>query len=379
MKRKLLNLISGTLIATGLLAGTVFAEESQELFPLRVAYSPSLCQAPLHVAVELGFFEQEGIDPENIQVEAAHVMEAAGADQVDAGFGLIGKFLLPIENGLSIKFTAGIHTGCVKLLAPADSDIKSVADLKGKRIGVTGLAGAETIVTKRALANKGISFDVQNPEVEFLVFAGSDLGQALENGAIDAFAVGDPNASQYQKEYGLNVIIDTAASDTFKDEYCCGAWVTSKLATEHPDIAAAFTRAVLRASVWVNDHPEEAAQLQVEKDYVAGDAAFNASILSSYDYRPSVQGGYDAIYLSVEQLTDIGILKEGTDAREFADNSYLFFEGGIVPDSYTSEEVEAVLAEDASVETASLDSKSSYQTYLATAALTNLFGEDCCK
>jgi NitT/TauT family transport system substrate-binding protein len=83
----------------------------------------------------------------------------------------------------------------------------------------------------------------------------------------------------------------------------------------------------------VNEHPDEAAQIQVDKNYLAGDPAFNASVLKSYNYLPSVQGGYDAIKLSVQQLTDIGILKAGTDAAEFADNSYLFFADGQVPDT----------------------------------------------
>ena len=38
------------------------AASSGDLFHLRVAYSPSLCQAPLHVAVEKGFFADEGIE-----------------------------------------------------------------------------------------------------------------------------------------------------------------------------------------------------------------------------------------------------------------------------------------------------------------------------
>ena len=313
--------------------------EKKELYHLKVAYSPSLCQAPLHIAVENGFFEEEGIDAENIQVEAAHVAEAIGADQVDVGFGLIGKFLQPIENGLNIKFTAGIHTGCIKLLAPADSGIKTVADLKGKKIGVTGLAAAETIVTKRALAAENISFDEKAPEVEFVVFTGAELGQALENKAVDVIALPDPNASQFAQQYGLETIIDTATTDQFRDEYCCGAFVTEKLATEHPEIAAAFTRAVLKAAVWVNENPEEAARIQIDKKYVAGDAEFNANVLKSYNYIPSVQGGYDAISLSVSQLTDIGLLKEGTDAKTFADNAYLFFVGGEVPDTYSPSEV----------------------------------------
>lgn len=311
--------------------------EDKELFHLRVAYSPSLCQAPLHIAVEKGFFEDEGIDAENIQVDAAHVQEAIGADQVDVGFGLIGKFLQPVENGLPIKFTAGIHTGCIKIIAPKDSGIDTIADLKGKRIGVSGLAGAETIVTKRVLASENISFDERNPEVEFVVFSGNDLGQALANGAIDVIAIGDPKASQFEEEYDLNVLLNTATSEGFEDEYCCASFVSTKFAEEHPDIAAAYTRAVLKAAVYVEEHPEEAARIQLENKYVTGDEAFNAKLLESYNYIPSVQGGYDAIQLSVQQLSEIGVLKEGTDAKEFTDNVYAFFDD--VPDSYTAEDI----------------------------------------
>lgn len=334
-----------TLAACGSQSGdTAAADASSDsstndsgLYHLRIAYSPSLCQAPLHIAVEKGFFEAEGIEAENIQIDAAHVQEAIGADQVDVGFGLIGKFLQPVENGLPIKFTAGIHTGCIKIVAPKDSGIESPSDLKGKKIGVSGLAGAETIVTKRVLANEGISFDETNPEAEFVVFNKNDLGQALENGAIDVIAMSDPIVSQFVDQYDLNVLVDTATSDEFSSEYCCASFVSNKLAEEHPDIAAAFTRAVLKASVYVNEHPEEAAQIQLDKNYVTGDLDFNTNLLKSYNYIPSVQGGYDAIQLSVEQLSQIGILKEGTDAKQFTDNVYVFYDD--VPDSYTAADI----------------------------------------
>ena len=313
-----------TLAACGSQSGdTAAADASSDsstndsgLYHLRIAYSPSLCQAPLHIAVEKGFFEAEGIEAENIQIDAAHVQEAIGADQVDVGFGLIGKFLQPVENGLPIKFTAGIHTGCIKIVAPKDSGIESPSDLKGKKIGVSGLAGAETIVTKRVLANEGISFDETNPEAEFVVFNKNDLGQALENGAIDVIAMSDPIVSQFVDQYDLNVLVDTATSDEFSSEYCCASFVSNKLAEEHPDIAA---------------------QIQLDKNYVTGDLDFNTNLLKSYNYIPSVQGGYDAIQLSVEQLSQIGILKEGTDAKQFTDNVYVFYDD--VPDSYTAADI----------------------------------------
>lgn len=153
---------------------------------LRLIYSPSLCAAPMYIAIENGYFEDEGLDVEQVTVDAAHVSEAIGADQVDVGMGLIGKLLQPLENGLPIKFTTGLHTGCTKLLVPGDSDIKSITDLKGKKIGVPGLADAATVVSKRSLSAAGIGVTEQNMEVEFSVYSRNDLPQALENGAVDA-------------------------------------------------------------------------------------------------------------------------------------------------------------------------------------------------
>ena len=298
---------------------------------LRLIYSPSLCAAPMYIAIENGYFEDEGLDIEQVTVDAAHVSEAIGADQVDVGMGLIGKLLQPLENGLPIKFTTGLHTGCTKLLVPGDSDIKSVADLKGKKIGVPGLADAATVISKRSLSAAGISVTDQNMEVEFSVYSRNDLAQALQNGAVDAIALGDPAASIAEEQYGLTALIDTATDPEYKDEYCCAAFVTSKLAEENPKAAAAFTRAVQKASQWVQENPDETAKIITEKEYVSGDVDFCAQILKTYNYKPSVQGGYDALKQNAQELTEIGILKEGTDATKFADNAYIFFDD--VPDA----------------------------------------------
>lgn len=303
---------------------------------LRIAYSPSLCQAPLHVAIELGFFEEEGIVPETVQVDAAHVQEAIGANQVDVGFGLIGKFLQPLENGLPIYFTAGVHTGCIKIFALESSGIKTVKDLKGKKIGVPGLAGAEALIAKRALFLNGIKVDPKEAEFELVVFSRNDLGQALQNGLIDAISVGDPAAAQMIEEYHATVIVDSAKSPEFVNEYCCAAFIAKLLAEKNPELAAAYTRAILKASAWVASHPREAAEIQLKHKYVSGNVDFNTEILKSYNYVPSVKGGYDAIELSAKQLVDIGILKPTTDPKEFAKRSYKFFDG--VKDSYTIEE-----------------------------------------
>ncbi len=311
--------------------------KNNDPYHLRVAYSPHLCQAPLHIAVEKGFFEAEGIKAENIPFDASHAQEAIGTNQVDIGFGLASKFLPPIENGLPVKFIAGIHNGCIKVLSLKKSGITTIADLKGKKIGVPGLSDATTLIVKRALLNEGIRVDEKNPEVEFIVYSRNDLPQALQKGLIDVMALTDPIATIAEEQQGLAVILDTSKTHPFDEEYCCVVFITSKLANERPEVVAAATRAILKASAWVQEHPEEAAKIQLDKKYVSGDLALNTKLLKSYNYHPSVQGGYEATRQNAQQFAEIGILKKGTDSKAFADRVYLFQKN--VPDSYTAADV----------------------------------------
>ena len=147
----------------------------------------------------------------------------------------------------------------------------------------------------------------------------------------------DPIASIVEKEYNLNVLLDSGKTPPYDKEYCCAVFIAAKLAKEHPEVAAGLTRAILKASAWVQAHPEETVKIQLDKKYVAGDAEFNAKLLKSYSYKPSVQGGYDAVYQNAKEFARIGIIKKDTDPKAFADNVYLFQKD--VPDSYTAADV----------------------------------------
>ena len=109
----------------------------------------ALCHAPLQVAMEKGYLDEAGIKWERVDFGKGDIQAALGAGTIDCGFGLIGKFVQPIDNGLNMVITAGMHTGCTKLLVKKDSGINSVADLKGKKIGVSSLAGSEAVTAKR--------------------------------------------------------------------------------------------------------------------------------------------------------------------------------------------------------------------------------------
>ena len=321
-------LMSALLLLTGCGENTKSAVgENDDDFVLKIAYNNSLCEAPTQMGVEKGFFEAEGLKFEMVKADAAHMAEAIGSGQVDAGFGLLGKYLQPIDNGLDIKVTAGIHTGCTKLLVPQNSDIKSVADLKGKKVGTGGLGAAGTIITRRSLYHAGLNASLDNSDVEFVVYSESDLAQALQKGAIDAIVLGDPKASIAERDYNLKTIIDTAKDDEYKNEYCCISFVTGDVAKNHPEVAEKFTRAIMKASQWVENNKEETAKIQVEKNWVAGNAQFNAQVLSTYNYKPALEGGYEALKTTVPDLQAIGLISPDRNSSEFIENAVLNFDG----------------------------------------------------
>ena len=138
--------------------------------------------------------------------------------------------------------------------------------------------------------------------------------------------------SKAQEEYNLRAIIDTTTDDEYKDEYCCLSFVTTNLAENYTDLAEKYTRAVMKAAKWIEENPEEAAKIQLEHDYVTGELEFNARILDSYNYNPTVSGGYDALVKSVNELQAIGIIRKETDAQALIDNSFVKLDG--VEDTY---------------------------------------------
>lgn len=292
----------------------------------------AICHAPLQIAMENGYLDEEGIKWERVDFGSGDIQAALGAGTIDCGFGLIGKFVQPIENGLNMVVTSGMHTGCTKILTRADSGINSISDLKGKNIGVSSLAGSEAVTAKRALYSAGIDISAASGEATFSVYSPADQPIALMNGAIDAIATPDPIATSAQNEYGLTVLLDTAVDTPYAQEYCCVSFVSAELAENHPDIAAGFTRAVLKGSAWVAAHPEETAQIQVDKEYVTGDVSFVADILKSYNYIPSVRGGYDALENVSIDLQTIGVLRADTDIDALIERSFKYFDN--VPDSY---------------------------------------------
>src|SRR5689334_12480652 len=240
---------------------------------IRVGYVGLTCEAPIFSAVENGFFKEEGLEVEMVKCGWANYKDVLALGGFDITHHLVMYFLKPIEQGLDVKFTGGIHKGCLRVQAPINGSIKTVADLRGKRIGVPGMGTPPFIFASRVLGANGID---ASKEITWRVFPAGELGLALDKGEVDAVADSEPIGSMLLAASKVRNVADQAADEPYKNEYCCAVIVNGKFLTRNPKATAAATRALLKAAKWVETNPAAAAKLSVEKKYLASTVEHNA-------------------------------------------------------------------------------------------------------
>src|SRR3977135_1908392 len=159
---------------------------------IRVVYSGLTCEAPIFSAVEKGFFKEEGLEVEMVKCEWANYKDVLALGGFDITHHLVMYFLKPIEQGLDVKFTAGIHKGCLRVQASTKGNIRTIQDLRGKRIGCPGMGTPPFIFANRVLGANGID---AAKDVEWRVYPAGELGLALQKGEIDAICDSEPIGS----------------------------------------------------------------------------------------------------------------------------------------------------------------------------------------
>jgi NitT/TauT family transport system substrate-binding protein len=294
------------------------------LTKVRVGYIGITCEAPIFTAVENGFFKDEGLDVELVKCEWSKYKDVLALGGFDITHHLIMYLLKPIEQGLDVKFTAGVHTGCLRVQTATDSKIKTVQDLRGKRIGVPGMGTPPFIFANRVLSANGID---RSRDVTWAVYPAGELGLALEKGQVDAVADSEPIGTLLMADGKVRNVADQATDAPYKDEYCCAVVVSGKFLANNPKAAAAATRALLRGAKWVEANPAAAARLSVEKKYLASNPELNTLALSHLRYVPSVSGAEAAVNSAAVQMKAAGMLNSETDVAALAKKAFVHLDG----------------------------------------------------
>jgi NitT/TauT family transport system substrate-binding protein len=198
--------------------------------------SRSIASIDLFVAQERGFFREEGLDPQLVQVRATAAIAAIVSGEVNA-LGSIGSAIRAIPRGAPIKVLAVSLRRPVFWLATRP-EIKTIADLKGKVVGTTTLGGSQHTAGIRMLRRAGL-----NPDRDVTVVLGGDVPtqlQAMVNGSIQAGILSPPTVIVARDKYKMNIL--AGAMDEFTSLQN-GMAVSEKALRDQRDLAKRILRA----------------------------------------------------------------------------------------------------------------------------------------
>ncbi|MGW4355380.1 ABC transporter substrate-binding protein [Nocardia sp. NPDC004582] len=314
--------IAATVVAGGGLGAWLTTRRTPGAVPahraLKIGFGGGICEAPLFAAVHQGIFEKHGLTVEVVKTGADEIKDAVGAGKLDAAPGIFFSWLKPIEQGIDAKLAAGLHEGCLRIIVPTDSPIKSVAELRNKTIGVAAIGDSSMSFFSLDLLDAGI-----NPaqDVEWRVFPGDQLGDALARGEIQAVAGSDPNALLPTLKGKARELTNNQRGAN-RELFCCATAVNGRLLREDPETARALVTAWAEGSRWVGANLPQTAVLEVDHKYVAADLTIVESTLKTYGYNPSAVKFKPEITPGIEKFAKTGYLDRKTDARALADKVY---------------------------------------------------------
>jgi sulfonate transport system substrate-binding protein len=294
------------------------------LTKVKVCYIGLTCEPPIYVAYEMGFFKDEGLDAELVKTDWDSMRDGLGLGRFDATHTLIMYMLKPIDQGLDVKLTGGIHSGCLRIQAGINTDIKEVKDLKDKRVGISHMGSPPFLFASRVLANHGL--DPQK-DVEWVTFPSDAMELALDRGEVDAVANAEPIGTILLANKKVRKIIDQAIDKPYSEEFCCVTAVNGAFARKNPKAAAGVTRALLKGSKWVAANKTAAAKLAVEKGYLASTAELNVQAIRDVTYRPAVAQAERDILQVAKEMKAADFLNPNTDPVELTKRAWLDLEG----------------------------------------------------
>ncbi|HEX3038845.1 MAG TPA: ABC transporter substrate-binding protein [Caproiciproducens sp.] len=281
----------------------------------------SLCGAPIYIAYEKGFFAEEGFDVNLISADTETRKIGLNNGTIPIVNGDF-QFFPSIEEGVKVKVVDGLHKGCITIVVPANSPIKSAEDLKGKKIGVDEIGGTPFQVASVWLENHGVVAK-DNKEVTFVPYNDGNLEiEAAQKGEIDAAAIWDPFGSLAIKNKGFKKIFDLSTDPLFSDKYCCFLYASEKALNEDPKKVAALLRAYHKAQDWISKNPEETVNIISDKKYSdITDKQLAVELIKSYQYPSQEEQNPETVRKNVlyfvQQLSKIGYLKT-KDPHQFA-------------------------------------------------------------
>jgi NitT/TauT family transport system substrate-binding protein len=233
-------------------------EGPPEVTTLRLSRSPNICLAPAYISDEL--LRAEGFT-EIRRVQDAPV-DAVARGEVDFHLDPAAWGASQVDDGEAVTALAGVHIGCFELFAHAP--IRTISDLKGKRVGVRRLGSGAHLLLAIMVAHVGL-----DPQADIAWIAKPE-GKFIERfaaGEVDAFLGFPPEPQELRARNVGRVILNMATDLPWSQYFCCIAYGQREFVRAHPVATKRFLRVILKATDLCASEPERAAQLLVNAGY----------------------------------------------------------------------------------------------------------------
>ncbi|MFI6104229.1 aliphatic sulfonate ABC transporter substrate-binding protein [Streptomyces sp. NPDC051310] len=230
---------------------------------VRIGYFPNLTHATALVGVQEGLIQKElggtTIKPSTFNAGPSEI-EALNAGSIDIGF--IGPS--PAINGYTkskgknLRIISGSASGGVKLVVDP-AKIKSLDDVKGKRIATPQLGNTQDVAFLHWVSEKGWKVDPQSGKGDVSVLRTDNkvTPDAYKSGSIDGAWVPEPTASKLVSE-GAKVLLDETDLWPGKKFVITNIIVRQAFLEEHPDVVEAVLRGTVKTNAWITAHPDKA-------------------------------------------------------------------------------------------------------------------------
>jgi len=184
------------------------------------------------------------------------MLEALGAGAIDLGAVGDTPPIFAQAAGSALVYAAATPSAEHAVLVPKNSPIKTLADLKGKKVAFGKGSSAQNITIK-ALATAGLSFN----DIVPVALSPADATAAFNGGNIDAWVVWDPYFAIAEERYGARVIADTSDKRLASSSY----YIASKdFATQYPTVLSTVLDEIKKTTAWAGKNRAELAALAAE-------------------------------------------------------------------------------------------------------------------
>jgi len=277
---------------------------------IHIGYDGGLCQGAIAVAQFKGYFAAEGLNTELTRTggTADNTRDALAGGKIDTSAGMIAGWLKPITNGIDLRFTVGLHTGCSSAFVLADSNTTKFQ--KSQVVAITGgIGGIYHNIAYRFIAHDGFVPE----DFSWRDFPADQILLILQNKQADVAVIGDQLAEKWVADGTLRRIRSQHADDDFKNEACCVMGIAGPFFDANPVASEKISRAVYRASKWIEESDEnkrETAKILLENNYISGTEEYAYQLLKLFHFGLSNATTEKSVYDSVDEYHALGVISK---------------------------------------------------------------------